>query len=82
MKIVVIQPPIVGNPQTKKVTEFEINMIQFSIVDKVDLFKKKSELICSDLINTSISKYKLHRDFKKLENKLKTEWAEKKALQI
>ena len=39
MKIAVIQPPIVGDPQTKKVTEFKLNMSQFSIVEKVDLFK-------------------------------------------
>ena len=47
-------------------------MSQFSIVDKVDFFKQTSELICSDLINTSASKEKLQRDFRKLENKLKT----------
>ena len=57
-------------------------MSQFSIVDKVDLFKQTSELICSDLISTSISKEKLQRDYRKLENKLKTKQAEKKELQI
>ena len=57
-------------------------MIQFSIIDKVDLFKQKSEVICSDLIHTSVSKDKLQRDFRKLENKLKIEQAKKKALQI
>ena len=57
-------------------------MSQFSIVDKVDIFKKTSELICSDLISTSVSKEKLQRDFRKLENKLRTKQAEKKALQI
>jgi len=57
-------------------------MSQFSVVDKVDFFKQTSELICSDLIATSVSKDKLYRDYKKLENKLKTEAAEKKALQI
>ena len=38
--------------------------------------------MCSYLINTFVSKDKLQRDFKKLENKLKTEQAEKKDLQI
>ena len=36
----------------------------------------------SNLTNTSISKDKLVRDFKKLERKIKTEQVEKKALQI
>lgn len=57
-------------------------MSQFSVVDKVDFFKKISELICSDLIATSVSKDKLYREYKKLENKLKTEAAKKKAMQI
>jgi hypothetical protein len=39
-------------------------------------------MICSDLIITSVAKDRLQRDYKKLENKLKTETAEKKALQI
>lgn len=39
-------------------------------------------MICSDLISTSVSKDKLQRYFKRLENKLKTESAEKKALLI
>ena len=39
MKIAVIQPPIAGDPQTKKVIEFKHNMSQFNIVDKVDFFK-------------------------------------------
>ena len=82
MKIAVIQPPIAGDPQTKKVTEFKLNMRQFSIVDKVDFFTQTSELICSDLINTSVCNDKLQRDFRKLENKLKNEHDEKKALQI
>ena len=75
-----MQPPITGDPQTKKVTEFKLNMSQFSIVDKVDFFKQTSEIISFDLINTSISKDKLQRDLRKLENKLKTEQVEKKAL--
>ena len=57
-------------------------MNQFSVVDKVEFFKQTSELICFNLINTTVSKYKLFRDFRKLEGKLKTEQAEKKALQI
>ena len=57
-------------------------MNQFSVVDKVYLFKQTSELIFSNLISTIVSKYKLFRDFKKLESKLKIEQAEKKALQI
>jgi hypothetical protein len=57
-------------------------MNQFSDSDKVDLFKHTSEMICSDLIITSVAKDRLQRDYKKLENKLKTETAEKKALQI
>lgn len=52
------------------------------MVDKVGLFKQTSELICSYLISTYISKDKLQRDFKKLETKLKTKSAEKKALLI
>ena len=39
MKIVVIQPPLTGDSQGKKITEFKLNMSQFNIVDKVDLFK-------------------------------------------
>ena len=72
MKIVVIQPAIVGEAQKKKITEFKLNMNQFSVVDKVDFFKQTSELICSNLIITSISKDNLARDFKKLEGKIKT----------
>ena len=55
-------------------------MNQFSVVDKADFFKQTSELIFSNLISTTVSKDKLFRDFKKLENKLKTEQAEKKLL--
>ena len=57
-------------------------MNQFSVSDKVDLFKKTSELICSDLISASVAKDRLQRDYKKLENKLKTKFAEKKTIQI
>ena len=39
MKVVVIQPPIKGQSTNKEITEIELNMGQFSIVDKVDLFK-------------------------------------------
>ena len=82
MKIVVIQPPSTGDLQNKKLIEFKLNMNQFSVVDKVDFFKQTTELIFLNLINTTMSKDKLFRDFKKLESKLKTEQAEKKALQI
>ena len=82
MKIVVIQPAAVGDAQKKKVTEFKLSMNQFSVTDKVDFFRQTSELICSNLISTSVSKDKLFRDVKKLEGKVKTEQAEKKALQI
>ena len=57
-------------------------MNQFSVVDKVDFFKQTNELICSNLINTTISKDKLFRDFRKMEGRLKTEHDEKKTLQI
>jgi len=57
-------------------------MRQFSIVDKVDLFKKTSEMVCSHLIRTFVSKEKIQRDYRKLENKLKTEQVEKNALQV
>ena len=55
-------------------------MGQFSVVDKVDLFKQTSETIYSNLIRPPVSKDKLQRDFKRLENKLKTESSKKKAL--
>ena len=80
MKIVVIQPSTVGEAQRNKTTKFKLNMNQFSVVDKVDLFKQTSELICSNLMSTSVSKDKLFRDFKKLEGKIKTEQAEKKKI--
>jgi hypothetical protein len=82
MKIVVIQPATVGNVQNKKITEFKLKMNQFSVVEKVDLFKWTNELICSNLVSTTVSKDKLFIDFKKLEGKLKTEQAEKKSLHI
>ena len=72
MKIAVIQPPIAGDVQSEKVTEFKFSKSQFSVVDKLDFFKQTSDLIFSDLISTSVSKDKLHKYFKKLENKLKT----------
>lgn len=80
MKVVVIQPLVKRETPNKKITEFKLNMSQFSVVDKVKFFKHTSELICSDLIATSVSKDKLYRDYKMLENKLKTKAAEKKAL--
>ena len=55
-----------------------MNMNQFSVVDKVDFFKQTGELICSNLINTTVSKDKLFRYFRKLEGRLKIEQAEKK----
>ena len=82
MRIAVIKPPKVGDMLNEKITEFKFNMGQFSVVDKVELFKQTSELICSDLISTFVSKDKLQRDFKRLENKLMTESAKKKALLI
>ena len=44
MKIIVIQPTIVGEAQRKKITEFKLNMNQFSVVNKVDFFKETSEI--------------------------------------
>ena len=82
MKITVIQPTTVGEAQKKKITYFKLNMNQFSVVDKEDFFKQTNELICSNLISTTVSKDKLFRDFRKLEGKLKTKQAEKKAIQI
>lgn len=67
---------------TEKITEFKLNMGQFNVIDNVDMFKQTSEIICSDLISSSVSKDKLQRDFKRLEKKLKIESAEKKALLI
>ena len=57
-------------------------MNQFSISDKVDLFKQTSELIWSDLISASVAKDRMQKHYKKLENKLKTEVVEKKAMHI
>ena len=71
MRIAVIQSPKAGDMPTEKITEFKLNMGQFSVIDKVDLFKQTSEIICSDFINTFVFKEKLQRDFKRLENKLK-----------
>ena len=72
MRNAVIQPPRAGDMQNEKIIEFKFNMGKFSVVDKVDLFKQTNEIICSDLISTFVSKDKLQRDFKRLENKLKT----------
>ena len=41
MKIVVIQPQSTGDLQNKKITEFKLNMNQFSVLDKVDFSKKQ-----------------------------------------
>ena len=59
MKIAVIQLPKEGDTFNEKVTKFKFNMGQFSVVEKVDLLKQTSQLICSDLINTFVSKDKL-----------------------
>ena len=82
LNVVVIYPSKAKDASEGKVIEFKFNMNQFSVSDKVDLFKKTNELICSDLINVSIAKDRLQRDYKKLENKLKIEVAEKKEIQI
>ena len=73
---------MVGKVQKKKIIEFKLNMNQFRCVDKVDIFKKTGELICSNLNSTTIFKDKLVRDFKKLEGKLKTEQDKEKDLEI
>ena len=73
MKVAVIQPPIEGQSTDKEITEIKLNMGQFSIVDKVDFFKQTSELICYNLIATSVSKDKLFIENKKLQNKIKTQ---------
>ena len=82
MRIAVIQPPKESDMLNEKITEFKFNMVQFSVVDKVYLFKQTSEMICSNLISTYVSKDKLQRDFKRLENKLKIQSTEKKELLI
>ena len=68
MKIAMIQTPKAGDMPNEKITKFKLNLGQFSVVDKIDLFKQTSEIICSDLISTFVSKDKLQRDFKRLEN--------------
>ena len=82
LKVAIIQPSKAKNTLEDKVTEIKFNMNQFSIGDKVDLFKKTSELICSHLISASVAKDRLQKAYKKLENKLKIEVVEKKAMQI
>ena len=71
MRIALIQPCKANDMLNKKIIEFKFNMGQFSVVEKVDLSKQTSEMICLDLISTSVSKDKLQRDFKILENKSK-----------
>ena len=80
MKIVVIQPSSTSDLSKEKITEFKLNMSLFSVLYRVYLFKETCELICSYLINVSISKDKLQKDFMKLEIKLKTKTAENKSL--
>ena len=82
MKIEVFEPSSIGDISTKKITEFKFDMNQFSVVDRVDFFKKASELICSDLINVFVTKENLQRNYKRIENKLKVEIVEKQALQV
>lgn len=82
MKIVVIQPSSTNDLSKEKGTEFKLNMCQFNVLDRVDFFKKTSQLICSDLINVFVSKEKLQRYFRKMERKLKTENTKKKYLKI
>ena len=78
LKVAIIQPSKAKNVSKEKVTEIKFNMNQFSISDKVDLFKQTSELICLDLISASVAKYRLQKDYKKLENKLKTKLRRRK----
>ena len=82
MKIEVFEPSSTGDISTKKITEFKFDMNQFSVVDRVNFFKKASEFICSDLINVFVTKENLQRDYKRIENKLKVEIVEKQALQV
>ena len=63
LRVAVIQPSNAKVPSEDKVIEFKFNMNQFSISDKVDLFKKTSELICSDLISASVAKDRLQKDY-------------------
>ena len=82
LKVAIIQPLKAKGTSEDKVTEIKFNMNQFSISDKFDTFKQTSELICSNLISALVAKDRLQKDYKKLENKLKTEAAKKKAMQI
>ena len=82
MKIAVIESSSTSGLPSENVIEFKLDIGQFNVMDRVDFFKQTSELICSDLVNVSISKKKLQNNFKKLESKLKTEIAKKKALHI
>ena len=82
LKVAIMQPLKAKNTSEDTVTEIKFNMNQLSISDKVDMFEQTSELICSDLISASTAKYRLQKDYKKLENILKIEVAEKKAMQI
>ena len=66
LKFAVIQPSKAKDASRDKVMEFKFNMNQFSISDKVDLFKQTSDLICSDLISASVAKDRLQKDYKKL----------------
>lgn len=81
LKVTTIHPSKGKDASEDRVSKFKFNMNRFSVSDKVYLFKQTNELICSDLISASIAKDRLQRDYKKLENKLKTDVAEKKAIQ-
>ena len=82
LKVAIIQPLKAKGTSKDKVTEIKFNMNQFSIINKFDTFKQTSELICSDLISAYVAKDKLQKDYKNLENKLKTETTETKAMQV
>ena len=56
LKVAVIQPSKAKDASKDRVTEFKFNMNQFSVSDKVDLFKQTSKLICSYLISELVAK--------------------------
>ena len=78
MKKVAIKPSSTSGLSSEKAIEFKLDMSQFNVMERVDFFKQTNELLCSDLVNVSISKENFQKNFKKLESKLKTEVAEKK----
>ena len=56
LKVAIIHPSKAKSTSEDKVTEIKFNMNQFSISDKVDLFKQTSVLICLGHISASLSK--------------------------